>query len=103
MDFLRALVQINLPAFTSKQLLVIFLEQEKDLSHSKLDGSGPSHKQSYYSLAKCISVISVGSGNLMEAVQVANSFVRDLATNSNINDVQVVIALLSIGEIGRHV
>jgi hypothetical protein len=39
----------------------------------------------------------------MEAVQVANSFVRDLATNSNINDVQVVIALLSIGEIGRHV
>ena len=102
MEFLRALVQTNIPTFSSSQLLGIFLEQEKGFAPSKLDTSS-SHKQSFYSLAKCISVISVGSGNSMEALGVANGFVADLAKNSNLSDVQVVIALLSIGEIGRHV
>jgi hypothetical protein len=96
-------VKTNIPAFSSAKLLGTFLEQEKGFSPSKLDTSSTSHKQSFYSLAKCISVISVGSGNPTEALTVANSFVTDLAKNKNLTDVQVVIALLSIGEIGRHV
>jgi hypothetical protein len=101
MDFLRALVKANITSYTSTKLLAIFLEQETVLSTNKVDISASHHKQSYYSLAKCISVISVGSGP-NEALNVAKQFIDDLKTQ-NLTDTQIVIALLSVGEIGRFV
>lgn len=103
MEFLKALVKANIPNYQSTSLLSIFLQPETVLSPSKADtNSGAHHKQSFYSLAKCISVISVGSGQ-QEALAVANSFVKELSKGPGLPDTQVVIALLSIGEIGRHV
>lgn len=103
LDFLKSLVKANVPSFGSSRLLEIFLEQDKVASPVKIDSiSTSSHKQSYYSLAKCISIISVGSGT-QQALNVANNFVTDLSKNSSLTDTQIVIALLSIGEIGRHV
>jgi len=102
MEFLRALVKANIPSFTSSRLLSIFLEQETVLSPSKVDINSSHHKQSFYSLAKCISIISVGSGP-NEALKVANQFVTELTKTPSLTDTHVVIALLSIGEIGRHV
>lgn len=102
LDFLRALVKTNIPIFSANQLLAMFLGPEK--TTQKIDSSA-SHKQSYYSLAKCISVVSVGSGKTQEALAVANTFVTELsnASKGNLSDAQIIIALLSIGEIGRHV
>lgn len=103
MEFLRALVKANISGYSSSRLLVIFLEPDSVLSPSKAETSpGAHHKQSFYSLAKCISVISVSSGP-NEALTVANSFVSELSKGPGLQDTQVVIALLSIGEIGRHV
>lgn len=99
MDFLRALVQANIPAFSSSRLLSIFIQQESATSPSKVDTH---HKQSYYSLAKCIAVICVSAGE-QEAVTVARTFVSDLSRPGTLTDTQIVIALLSVGEIGRHV
>jgi len=97
------LVKANIPGYTSTRLLAIFLEADTVLSPSKMEtNAGAHHKQSFYSLAKCISVISVGSGP-QEAITVANSFVTELSKGPALQDTQVVIALLSIGEIGRHV
>jgi predicted phage gp36 major capsid-like protein len=101
MDFLRALVKANIPAFTSSRLLAIFLEQEAVMSPTRTDVNASHHKQSFYSLAKCIATISVGSGP-NEALGVASRFIEDLKSPGLV-DTQVVIALLSIGEIGRFV
>jgi len=104
LEFLGALVKTNIPTFSSSQLLAMFLEAEKNnVAAGKVDSTSSCHKQSFYSLAKCISTISVGSGNITEAIGVANSFVRDLSNCSTLNDGQIIIALLSVGEIGRHV
>ncbi|CAL8143839.1 unnamed protein product [Orchesella dallaii] len=103
MEFLRALVKANIPGYSSNRLLSIFLEPDSVVSPSKAEtNAGVHHKQSFYSLAKCISVISVSSGP-HEALSVANSFVSELSKGPGLQDTQVVIALLSIGEIGRHV
>jgi len=101
MDFLRSLVKANIPTYSSSTLLVIFLEQDAVMSPTRTDVNSSHHKQSFYSLAKCISTISVGSGP-NEALSVANRFVEDLRA-MKLADTQVVIALLSIGEIGRYV
>lgn len=87
-------------SFSSTRLLAIFLEQEVITSPTKADISTSHHKQSFYSLAKCISVISVGSGP-EESINVSSRFIGDLKTG-NLTDVQIVIALLSVGEIGRY-
>ena len=103
MEFLRALVKSNIHGFSSQRLLQIFLEPDTVVSPSKMEtNAGTHHKQSFYSLAKCISVISVGSGP-NEALTVASGFVTDLSKGNTLADAQIVIALLSIGEIGRYV
>jgi hypothetical protein len=99
MDFLRALVKAKISTFSCTRLLGILLEHETITSPTKVDITTSHHKQSFYSLAKCISVISVGSGP-EEALSVASRFVGDLKTG-NLTDIQIVIALLSVGEIGR--
>jgi len=100
MEFLRALVKANISKFKSSNLLQIFLEQET--SHLIIKADSSHHKQSFYSLAKCIAIISVGSSP-SEAINVANMFSSELTKIETLTDANVVIALLSIGEIGRHV
>ena len=77
-DFPRAFFHANIPTFSSGRL------------------------ESYFSLAKCIAVISVSAGE-QEAITVARSFISDLSRPEILHGRQIVMALMSVGEIGRQV
>ncbi|XP_022103590.1 cullin-associated NEDD8-dissociated protein 1-like [Acanthaster planci] len=99
LEFFQSLVATNTPGLGFQGLL-----QMLSLPiYSPPDTQSPSyavHKQAFHSIAKCVAALTISCAS--EGSIVVNQFVNDVKNPKSSDSVQL-FALLSLGEIGRHV
>ncbi|XP_032892680.1 cullin-associated NEDD8-dissociated protein 1-like [Amblyraja radiata] len=96
LDFFQALVISKTPNMGYMELL----KQLTGTIYSSAQSGGPVllHKQAYYSVAKCVAALT--SACPKDASSVVNQFVQEVKNPKSSDSVRL-LALLSLGEIGR--
>ncbi|XP_077518379.1 cullin-associated and neddylation-dissociated 1 isoform X1 [Amblyomma americanum] len=98
LEFLQALVSLNLPGLGFKELL-----HEVSGPVYQAGGAGAAttiHRQAYHSMAKAVAALTLQCPQ--EALPVVQRFLHDIQANRSVDSIQL-FALLAIGEIGRHI
>ena len=96
---------LPLPSSLSFQLLTgcIYHPKEKDTPQPQSQGTAAAglvvHKQAFHTTAKCVGVISLAEPS--QTWRVVEMFISDVQSESATTSVKL-LALVSIGEIGRH-
>ncbi|XP_072401896.1 cullin-associated NEDD8-dissociated protein 1 [Diabrotica undecimpunctata] len=96
LDFFKSLVVCNIPDLSYDHLLRLLLMPISNLS---VNPSATLHKQAFYSLAKCVAVITVTCHS--QAHPIVPQFINEIQTAAT--DSQQIFALLVVGEIGRKI
>ncbi|XP_071804723.1 cullin-associated NEDD8-dissociated protein 1-like [Asterias amurensis] len=99
LEFFQALVATKTPRLGFQDLLQmlslpIYSPKESQTSTYAV------HKQAFHSIAKCVAALTISCA--AEGSVVVNQFVNDVKNTKSSDSVQL-FALLSLGEIGRHV
>ena len=97
LQFFRALHRAQHPQLGFQHLLQTLVQPV----YHKNDQSEPIHKQAYYSIAKCVASISVDRP-ASDSLATVTNLMNDIVVYKNVDSVQS-FALLTIGEIGKHV